>query len=69
MTPFAAVTNLPSESINRQPTSVSTISTAGITQFHYDDHWEELEIDLHRVNNILLIFILFSKNSIQLVTD
>jgi guanylate kinase/C-terminal processing protease CtpA/Prc len=47
LTPFAGVTNVPSDSTNRQTTSGLTSQT-GITQFHYDDHWQEIEIDLHR---------------------
>ncbi len=54
LTPFAGVTNVPSDSTNRQTTSGLTSQT-GITQFHYDDHWQEIEIDLHRVNNTFLI--------------
>ena len=26
-------------------------SPTDITQFNYDDHWQEIEIDLERVNN------------------
>jgi hypothetical protein len=50
LTPFAQVTNVPSVSTNRQNASGLTSQT-GITQFHYDDHWQDIAIDFQRVNN------------------
>ncbi len=44
------MTDVPTDSTNRQNKSGLT-SPTDITQYNYDDHWQEIEIDLQRVNN------------------
>jgi hypothetical protein len=49
-TPFSQITDVPLEPTNR-PNTTGLTSPTGLTQFNYDDHWQEVAIDLQRVNN------------------
>jgi len=47
-TPFARIADPPLDSTNR-PTTSGLNSPTDLTQFNYDDHWQDIEISLQRV--------------------
>ena len=51
-TPFSQITDVHDAIQNNRTNTPGLNSPIDITQFNYDDHWQEIEIDLDRVRRV-----------------
>lgn len=56
-TPFSRLPTDAKPDITNRPTTSGLNPSTDFTQFNYDDHWREIEIDLQRVKHFFLLYI------------